>query len=133
FGWVSDHIGRENTMFIAFLIEGLGIFALMVFARDPVMFVLISGLVFFAWGEAYSLFPATCTDTYGRKFATTNYGLLYTSKGTAALLVPYGNILAQATGSWTLVLAICGAMNIAAAFGALLVIKPLRKRLMAQA
>ena len=74
FGWVSDHIGRENTMFIAFLAEGVGIYFLLQFATDPLMFVILSGLVFFAWGEIYSLFPAMCTDLYGRKFATTNYG-----------------------------------------------------------
>src|SRR2546430_2250838 len=83
FGWVSDNIGRENTMFIAFLVEGIGIFALLHFAGHPVLFVILSGVVFFAWGEIYSLFPATCTDIYGKTFATTNYGLLYTAKGTA--------------------------------------------------
>ena len=88
FGWVSDKIGRENTMFIAFGLEGLGIWALYTFGNDPVWFVVLSGLVFFAWGEIYSLFPSTCTDTFGSKFATTNAGLLYTAKGTAALLVP---------------------------------------------
>ena len=93
FGWVSDHIGRENTMFIAFLLEGIGIFALGLFAHNPVLFVLLSGLVFFAWGEIFALFPATCTDIYGRKFATANYGMLYTAKGVAALLVPLANVL----------------------------------------
>ena len=80
FGWVSDHIGRENTMFIAFAIEGVGILALAKFGGDPVLFVILSGLVFFAWGEIYSLFPATCTDTYGARYATTNAGLLYTPR-----------------------------------------------------
>ena len=93
FGWVSDQIGRENTMFVAFLVEGIGIYALLYFANNPVLFVILSGLVFFAWGEIYSLFPATCTDIYGRKFATTNYGMLYTAKGTASLLVPLANVL----------------------------------------
>ena len=88
FGWISDMIGRENTMFIAFGIEGVGIWALYMLGHDPVWFVILSGLVFFAWGEIYSLFPSTCTDTFGAKFATTNAGLLYTAKGTAALLVP---------------------------------------------
>jgi MFS transporter, OFA family, oxalate/formate antiporter len=68
-------------MFLAFLFEGIGIYALLHFASDPFLFVILSGLVFFAWGEIYSLFPATCTDIYGRKFATTNYGMLYTAKG----------------------------------------------------
>ncbi|MGB8669534.1 MAG: oxalate/formate MFS antiporter, partial [Pseudolabrys sp.] len=100
FGWVSDQIGRENTMFIAFFLEGIGIFALLYFGTDPVLFVILSGVVFFAWGEIYSLFPATCTDLYGKKYATTNYGMLYTAKGTAALLVPLANVLTSATGSW---------------------------------
>ena len=96
FGWVSDNIGRENTMLIAFALEAVGIWALSAFGHDPVLFVILSGLVFFAWGEIYSLFPSTCTDTYGAKYATTNAGLLYTAKGTASLLVPFGNVLAQA-------------------------------------
>src|SRR5262249_51205947 len=103
FGWVSDRIGRENTMFIAFLLEGIGIYALLHFASDPLLFVILSGVVFFAWGEIYSLFPATCTDIYGRKFATMNYGMLYTAKGTASLLVPLGNVLTSWTGSWAAV------------------------------
>ncbi len=132
FGWVSDNIGRENTMFIAFLIEGIGIYALLHYAADPLMFVILSGLVFFAWGEIYSLFPATCTDIYGRKFATTNYGLLYTAKGTASLLVPLGNVLTTSTGSWTAVFIIAAALNIVAAVMALVVLKPMRAKAMAQ-
>jgi OFA family oxalate/formate antiporter-like MFS transporter len=131
FGWVSDHIGRENTMFLAFLFEGIGIYALLHFADDPFLFVLLSGLVFFAWGEIYSLFPATCTDIYGRKFATTNYGMLYTAKGTAALLVPLGNVLTTWTGSWTAVFAIAAILNIIAAVMALAVLRPMRRQAMA--
>jgi OFA family oxalate/formate antiporter-like MFS transporter len=126
FGWVSDQIGRENTMFIAFLIEGVGIYLLLRFAEDPLWFVVLSGLVFFAWGEIYSLFPAACADIYGRRFATTNYGLLYTAKGTAAILVPLGNVLTSATGSWSSVFLIAAALNIVAAVMALAVLKPLR-------
>jgi OFA family oxalate/formate antiporter-like MFS transporter len=133
FGWVSDHIGRENTMFIAFMLEGIGIYALLHFANDPFLFVILSGLVFFAWGEIYSLFPATCTDIYGRKFATANYGLLYTAKGTAALLVPLGNVLTSWTGSWTAVFVIAAILNIIAAVMAPLVLRPLRLRAMAAA
>ena len=132
FGWVSDHIGRENTMFVAFLLEGIGIYALLLFAGDPVMFVILSGLVFFAWGEIYSLFPATCTDIYGRKFATTNYGMLYTAKGTAALLVPLANVLTTATGSWHAVFNVAAALNIVAAVMALVVLKPMRIKTMAR-
>ena len=131
FGWVSDHIGRENTMFVAFLIEGIGIYALLVFAGNPLLFVILSGLVFFAWGEIYSLFPATCTDIYGRKFATTNYGMLYTAKGTAALLVPLANVLTNATGSWHAVFYVAAVLNIVAAVMALAMLKPMRKLVMA--
>ena len=127
FGWVSDRIGRENTMFVAFLFEGLGIFALIAFAHDPISFVILTGVVFFAWGEIYSLFPATCGDTFGRKYATTNYGLLYTAKGTAALLVPLGSVLREMTGDWMTVLYVCAVVNIAAALLALLVLKPMRR------
>jgi OFA family oxalate/formate antiporter-like MFS transporter len=130
FGWVSDHIGRENTMFVAFLIEGVGIYALLLLAGNPVLFVILSGLVFFAWGEIYSLFPATCTDIYGRKFATTNYGMLYTAKGTAALLVPLANVLTNATGSWHAVFYVAAILNIVAAVMALGVLKPMRIRTM---
>jgi len=132
FGWVSDHIGRENTMFIAFLLEGIGIYALLLFAANPVWFVVLSGLVFFAWGEIYSLFPATCTDIYGRKFATTNYGMLYTAKGTASLLVPLANVLTTATGSWRAVFIIAALMNVVAAVMALVVLKPMRIKTMAR-
>src|SRR5499425_1163918 len=128
FGWVSDQIGRENTMFIAFFLEGIGIFALLYFGTNPVLFVILSGLVFFAWGEIYSLFPATCTDIYGRKFATTNYGMLYTAKGTASLLVPLANVLTNATGSWHAVFYVAAILNIIAAVMALVVLKPMRVR-----
>src|SRR5262245_2529520 len=131
FGWVSDHIGRENTMFIAFFIEGIGIYALLYFASNPLLFVILSGLVFFAWGEIYSLFPATCTDIYGRKFATTNYGMLYTAKGTASLLVPLANVLTNATGSWHAVFYVAAILNIVAAVMALAVLRPMRLRAMA--
>jgi MFS transporter, OFA family, oxalate/formate antiporter len=126
FGWVSDHIGRENTMFIAFGLEAVGIWALGVFGHDPVHFVILSGVVFFAWGEIYSLFPATCTDVYGAKYATTNAGLLYTAKGTASLLVPLANLLAAASGGWQAVFLVAAVMNAVAAIMALAVLRPLR-------
>jgi OFA family oxalate/formate antiporter-like MFS transporter len=132
FGWVSDKIGRENTMFIAFLAEGLGILSLLFVAGNPVLFVILTGLVFFAWGEIYSLFPATCGDTFGKKFAAANYGLLYTAKGTAALLVPIGSILRADTGSWLAVIYAAAAANIVAALLALLVLRPLRRHFIAR-
>jgi OFA family oxalate/formate antiporter-like MFS transporter len=127
FGWVSDHLGRENTMFGAFLLEGVGILLLLRFAANPTLFVVLSGLVFFAWGEIYSLFPATCADIYGKKFCTTIYGLLYTAKGTAALLVPFTSVLSQRSG-WSAVFVAAAALNFAAAALALLGLKPARVR-----
>ncbi|WP_425483450.1 oxalate/formate MFS antiporter [Ancylobacter pratisalsi] len=126
FGWVSDQIGRENTMFIAFAIEGVGIYALSVLGHNPVMFVILTGLVFFAWGEIYSLFPAMCGDAFGSKFATTNAGLLYTAKGTAAIIVPFTSIITTMTGSWHAVFVAAAALNIIAAVMAIVVLKPLR-------
>ena len=131
FGWVSDMIGRENTMFIAFGLEGIGIWALYMLGHDPVWFVLLSGVVFFAWGEIYSLFPSTCTDTFGAKFATTNAGLLYTAKGTAALLVPAANYVQQTTGSWDSVFLIAAGANILASLLAILALKPWRRNVIA--
>src|ERR1700732_5136696 len=125
FGWVSDQIGREQTMLIAFLLEGVGIIALANLGTDPVWFVLLSGLVFFAWGEIYSLFPATVTDTFGARYATTNTGLMYTAKGTAALLVPFTSIIA-AKGNWHPVFMTAAGLNIVAALMAIVVLKPLR-------
>ncbi|MFL5140726.1 MAG: oxalate/formate MFS antiporter [Microvirga sp.] len=127
FGWVSDHIGRENTMFLAFAIEGVGIWALSVYGQNPLLFVILTGLVFFAWGEIYSLFPATCGDTFGTKYAATNAGLLYTAKGTAALIVPYTSVLTTMTGSWHAVFLAAAALNIVAAVMAIFVLKPMRK------
>jgi len=133
FGWVSDMIGRENTMFIAFGLEGVGIWALYMLGQNPMWFVLLSGIVFFAWGEIYSLFPSTCTDTFGAKFATTNAGLLYTAKGTAALLVPLANYVQQTTGTWNGVFLIAAGANILASLLALLALKPWRKKVIAAA
>jgi OFA family oxalate/formate antiporter-like MFS transporter len=127
FGWLSDQLGRENTMFIAFSLEAVGIYLLSQFGGGPMAFVLLSGLVFFAWGEIYSLFPATCRDTYGGKHAAANAGLLYTAKGTAALLVPLSNTTADRSG-WVAVFVIASALNAVAAVMALFVLKPLRAR-----
>jgi len=129
FGWVSDRLGRENTMFIAFSLEAIGILLLSALGRDPLAFVLLSGLVFFAWGEIYSLFPATCGDTYGFKFAAANAGLLYTAKGTASLLVPLASVIAGSGGGWRPVFMAAAAMNVAAALLAIVALKPLRARM----
>jgi len=127
FGWISDRIGRENSMFIGFALEGIGVILLGQYAKDPTTFVLLSGLVFFAWGEIYSLFPATCGDMFGTKSAAANAGLLYTAKGTAALLVPLGSVLA-ARGGWQQVFVVASVLNFVAAILAVSVLKPLRLR-----
>ncbi len=127
FGWVSDHIGRENTMLIAFGLEACTIMLLFYYGQDPVMFVLLTALVFFGWGEIYSLFPSTTTDTFGSKFAAANAGLMYTAKGTAALLVPLANVLKEATGNWHAVFVTAAILNAIAALLAIFVLKPLRR------
>jgi MFS transporter, OFA family, oxalate/formate antiporter len=127
-GWISDRVGRELTMFVAFMLEGLGIFALMKFGTTPVAFVLLSGLVFFAWGEIFSIFPATTRDHFGQRYATTNYGMLYTAKGTAALIVPVASIITAATGNWTAALSLAAIFNIVAAIAAIAVLYPIRVR-----
>ena len=132
FGWVSDMIGRENTMFAAFALEGIGIFMLYKLGADPVWFVILSGMVFFAWGEIYSLFPSTCTDTFGSMYAATNAGLLYTAKGTAALLIPYASSIQKTTGSWDGVFLIAAGANILAAILAIAVLKPWRQKVVAR-
>jgi OFA family oxalate/formate antiporter-like MFS transporter len=127
FGWVSDNIGRERTMLIAFGLEAIGILALWQLGHDPVLFVVMTGVVFFAWGEIYSLFPSTCTDTFGTQYATANAGTLYTAKGTASLLVPLANVLTAATGGWHAVFIVAAVMNAIAALMAWFVLRPMRR------
>ncbi|MCA1424558.1 MULTISPECIES: oxalate/formate MFS antiporter [unclassified Bradyrhizobium] len=126
FGWVSDTIGREPTMFIAFGTAALMLLTLSAYGRVPVVFVLATAVYFGVFGEIYSLFPATCGDTFGAKFATTNNGMLYTAKGTASLLVPLASVISTAYG-WKAVFVVAVALNATAALMALLVIKPLRR------
>jgi OFA family oxalate/formate antiporter-like MFS transporter len=130
FGWVSDRLGRENTMFLAFTLEALAIYLLSRYDADPTAFVLLMSLVFFAYGEIYSLFPATCGDTYGKKFAAANAGILYTAKGTASLLVPLSSVIAASAG-WQTVFVVTAGMNLLAGILALVALKPLRARAIA--
>jgi len=126
FGWVSDHIGRENTMAIVFTFGALAYWALGTIGNTPWMFIATAGLVYFTWGEIYSLFPALCTDVYGSKCAAANAGMLYTAKGTAAFLVPVASWLQSYTGSWHAVFVIAAFTNVAVAATALFVVKPMR-------
>jgi oxalate/formate antiporter len=125
FGWISDHIGRERTMFIAFTMEGIGIIALGTFGHNPWAFLILSGVVFLAWGEVYSLFSATAADTFGTKHVGKIYGVLYCAKGVAALLVPIGNLLMEATGTWSTVLFTVATMDLIAALSALFILRPM--------
>jgi OFA family oxalate/formate antiporter-like MFS transporter len=128
FGWVSDHIGRENTMAIVFICGAAAYWGLGTIGSSPYAFIITAGLVYFTWGEIYSLFPATCTDSFGAKYATTNAGLLYTAKGTASFLVPLANVLKHHTGSWHSVFVVATIANIAVALCAIFVVKPMRAR-----
>ena len=126
FGWISDKIGREETMCIAFLLDAVAIWSLAQYGHDPVMFVVCSAAIYFTWGEIYSLFPATCTDAYGTKYAATNAGTLYTAKGTASLLVPLTAYVA-AKGDWTTVFWIGAIANAVVGVLAIVVLKPVRR------
>jgi OFA family oxalate/formate antiporter-like MFS transporter len=118
-------------MFIAFSLEGLAISLLLLFAHNPFLFVVLTGLTFFAWGEIYSLFPATVGDLFGWRYATTNYGLLYTAKGTASLLVPIGSLVRDLTGSWEPIYMLAIAFDFTAALLAMFVLKRVRSRALA--
>jgi|SRR5579864_1705262 len=132
FGWVSDYLGRENTMAIVFTAGAGAYWVLGSVGSSPVTFIISAGLVYFTWGEIFSLFPATCTDTYGVKYATTNAGLLYTAKGTAAFLVPLANVLKGYTGNWHAVFVVATIANLAVAATALFVVKPMRASYLAR-
>ena len=125
FGWVSDKIGREVTMFGVFCAGAASMLGLGYLGTDPVMFLIFGALVYFTWGEIYSLFPATCTDAFGTRYATTNAGILYTAKGTAALLVPLASLLVAATGSWHAVFVVAAALDLVAAVMAVTLLRPM--------
>jgi MFS family permease len=129
FGWVSDRLGRENTMFIAFAFEGAAMAVWLLTLGNPLLFVVMSGVVFFGWGEIFSLFPSTLTDTFGTKHATTNYGFLYMAQGVGSVLGgPVAAYLYQATGSWIPIFLIAIAMDWTTAVLAIRVLKPMRQR-----
>jgi oxalate/formate antiporter len=132
FGWVSDKIGRENTMAIAFILEGIAIYLMLQFRTDPFMLVILSGLVFFGWGEIFSLFPSTLTDTFGTKHATTNYGFLYMAQGVGSILgAPVAAMIYEGTGSWLPVFYLVIGMDILTGLLALFALKPLRSKFLA--
>jgi MFS transporter, OFA family, oxalate/formate antiporter len=128
FGWVSDRIGRENTMAIAFLLEAASVTLMVIFRDNAMVFVILSGVVFFGWGEIFSLFPSTLTDTFGAKHATTNYGWLYVAQGIGSILGgPLAAYLREQTGSWLPVFAIIIALDALTGILALAALKPMRR------
>jgi OFA family oxalate/formate antiporter-like MFS transporter len=134
FGYISDRIGREPTMFIAFALEAAAMTLWLALRGDPILFVLLSGVVFLGWGEIFSLFPSTLTDTFGAAHATANYGWLYLSFGIGAVFGgPLAALLHQHTGSWLPVFASAIALDLASALLALFVLKPVRARFMQRA
>jgi oxalate/formate antiporter len=129
FGWVSDHIGRETTMALAFSLECAAILVLFAFIDRPALFVVLTGLVFFGWGEIFSLFPATLTDTFGPKHAVTNYGFLYIAQGVGSILGgPAAAFLKQTTGSWTSVFITVAALDAVTALLAITALRKLRRQ-----
>jgi MFS transporter, OFA family, oxalate/formate antiporter len=130
FGWISDNIGREYTMAIAFGLGGLAYWLLGSLGTSPWAFVVFAAMIFLTWGEIFSLFPSTCTDTFGPKFATVNLSLLYTAKGASAFLTPVANLIKDATGSWQMVFLVTTLMNFVVVALALFVLRPMRRRAM---
>lgn len=126
-GFISDRIGRENTMFFIFIGEGLSLLGLMQLGHDPYWFMLFAALTFLFWGEIFSIFPALCADTFGSKYAAANAGTLYTAKGTAAMLVPLASVL-SAHGGWGTVFAVAAAVSVVAGLSARFVLAPMRRR-----
>ncbi|MGB8628084.1 MAG: oxalate/formate MFS antiporter [Xanthobacteraceae bacterium] len=130
FGWISDSIGRELTMALAFGLGGVSYWLLGSLGTAPWAFVLFAALIFLTWGEIFSLFPSTCTDSFGPQFATVNLSLLYTAKGTSAFLVPVANLIKSSTGGWHMVFVVTALMNFIVVGLALFVLKPMRARAM---
>jgi MFS family permease len=127
FGWISDRYGRENTMAFAFFFEGVAMTLWLLTSDNPVLFVLLSGVVFLGWGEIFSLFPSTLTDTFGTRHATTNYGFLYMAQGIGSIFGgPLAALLHQSTDSWYPVFAIAISFDIITAFLAFFVLKRMR-------
>ncbi|MFY0196521.1 oxalate/formate MFS antiporter [Klebsiella variicola] len=133
FGFISDRFGREQTMFIAFALEGVAMMLWLACREDPLLFVLLSGVVFFGWGEIFSLFPSTLTDTFGSEHAATNYGWLYISQGIGSIFGgPLAALLYQYTHGWHVVFSCAISLDFVTAALALWVLKPWRARFIRQ-
>ncbi len=131
-GWISDKIGRENTMTLMFGLQAVAMLGLMTVGHSPTIFILCSALVFLAFGEIFAIFPAISGDTFGPKNATVNNAFLYTAKGTGSLLVPIASVLKASTGSWHAAFIVAFCFAVAASLGAKFVLQPMRRRWFAE-
>jgi OFA family oxalate/formate antiporter-like MFS transporter len=102
-GWASDRIGRETAMVIAFVLQAVCLFLVLALGQiSSFWFVLTLVLVYFTWGEIYSLFPSMSGDYFGTRNATSNYAVLYTAKGVASIIGGwFGALLYEQFGSWS--------------------------------
>ena len=116
-GWASDKLGRERTMVLSFGLQAICLFLVVALGRTSVTwFITTIVLVYFTWGQIYSLFPATSGDYFGSKHATSNYAILYTAKGTAAFIILWlGPFLFEQTGSWAMGFYVSAAMALTSA------------------
>jgi OFA family oxalate/formate antiporter-like MFS transporter len=124
-GWVSDHMGRENTMIVAFFLQAAALLSVVMLGHtSPLMFIVTLALVYFTWGEVYSLFPSASADYFGTKFASSNYSFIYSAKGVASIV---GSGLAatlfEKTGSWDDGFYACAGLALIAAFTAIVLRK----------
>ena len=131
-GFISDRLGRENTMLVVFVGEGLAMLGMIQFGHDPMAFIFFAATIFLCWGEIFSIFPALCADTFGVKNAAANAGTLYTAKGTASLLVPIASVLSS-SGNWDLVFNLGAGIAITAGLVAKFVLAPKRKHFIEEA
>jgi len=126
-GWLSDSLGREELLFVAFIIEGLGFLFLWLWGANYTAFVIVTGMLFFAYGEIFSIYPASLADTFGRRYMASIYGLLYTAKGVGSLIIPITDIMWEIEGSWKPTIILCFALSFAAAFLIVAVVRPMKR------
>jgi MFS transporter, OFA family, oxalate/formate antiporter len=126
-GFISDKLGREYTMALVFALEAIFVFLVTQVTDSPVLFVAVFSLVFLCWGEIYALFPAVTGDLFGAKNAASNYGMMYTGKGVASIVGPYGAaaLAAVFAGSFIVPFYIATGLNLLAAVLMFFVIRPL--------
>jgi OFA family oxalate/formate antiporter-like MFS transporter len=103
-GWTSDRLGRENTMVLTFSLQAICLLLVVAIGSvSAAWFATTLVLVYFTWGQIYSLFPATVGDYFGSRHATSNYAIMYTAKGVASILGGWvAALLYEQSGSWAM-------------------------------